>query len=97
MRHFDHLAELSGGNIRFVMIESLGASLISEFLVVMADLNHPPEHQSSTTCISIVRILKTEHNLLAFTPFEQKEFDDGRMLLPDVHCDFFSFTISTNA
>jgi hypothetical protein len=40
-----------------------------------------------------VRVLKAEHNVITFTPFEQKEFDDCPLFLLDVHCQFSGSTI----
>jgi hypothetical protein len=70
------------------MIGPPRASLISEFLVTTANLIHPSEHRSSTACISTARILKAGHNAVTFTPFEQKEVDDGPLFLFDVHSHF---------
>jgi hypothetical protein len=75
-------------NIHFVTIGSVGASFISGFFVAMANLIHPFEHRSLAACISTVRILKAEHNVVTFTPFEQKELDEGPLFLLNVHCHF---------
>jgi hypothetical protein len=79
-----------------VTIGSPGASLISEFLVATANLIHPSEHRSSTVCISTVRILKARHNVVTFTPFQQKEFDNGPLFLLEVHRHFSGSTIEKN-
>jgi hypothetical protein len=68
-RHSDHLAELSEEQHPFRGDMVSRASLISEFLVVTANLGHPSEHRSSTVCISNVPFLKVEHNAVTFTPF----------------------------
>jgi hypothetical protein len=62
----------------------------------MANLIDPSEHRSSTVCMSIVRILKAEHNVVTFTPFSQKEFDDGPLFPLDAHCHFSGSTIQKN-
>jgi hypothetical protein len=72
------------------------ASPILEFLVAMANLIHPSEHRSLTVCISTVRFLKEEHNVVTFTPFEQKEFDDCPLFLLEVHDYFSRSTIEKN-
>jgi hypothetical protein len=41
--------------------------------------------------------LKGEHNVVTFTPFYQKEFDDGPLVLLDVHCLFSGSTIWKNS
>jgi hypothetical protein len=41
--------------------------------------------------------LKGEHNVVAFTPFSQKEFDGGPQFLLDVHCRFSGSTIAKNS
>jgi hypothetical protein len=66
---------------------------VAEFLVATANLIHPSEHRGSKACISAVRILKGEHNVVTFTPFSQKEFDNGPLFLLNAHCHFSGYTI----
>jgi hypothetical protein len=88
VRYSDDFAELSEEQHPFRNDRVSLASLVSEFLVATANLIHPSEHRNSTVCISTVRILRAEHNVVTFTSFEQKESDDGPLFLFDVHCHF---------
>jgi hypothetical protein len=96
MKHSDHLAELSEEQYPFRNDRVSGASLISEFLVATVNLTHPFEQRSSTVCVSTLRILKAGYNMVDFTPFEQKEFDDGALFLFEVHCHFPGSTMQEN-
>jgi hypothetical protein len=93
MRHSDHFAELSEEQYPFRNDKVSRASLISEFLFATANLIHSSKHRSSAVCISTVRILKAEYNVVTFMSFSQKGFNEGPLFLLDVHCHFPGFNI----